>query len=121
MVILFDMQISYLQQAINEYNKAKISIENVGKKEKDSEMLIPLGGGTFVKANKVDKDKILIDIGSGYIIEKNTKDSINKIDERITEIDNNLKKINEMKIKTEKEATEIYQKAQKMYQDQLGQ
>ena len=117
----FEMQISYLQQALNDYNKAKISIENLGKQNKNSNILLPLGGGSFISADTKDPKKILVDVGAGYIVEKDTDDAIKKFQERINEINININKLNDIKSKTEQEATEVYQKAQKLYQEQMGQ
>ncbi len=113
-----DMQISYLQSAKNEYNKSKVTIQNMGEKEKDSEILIPIGGGSYIDAKTKDPSKILFDIGAGYIVEKEAKDALQKIDERIKQIDNNLGKVEDFRKKTQDEATEVYQKAQELYQEQ---
>jgi len=117
----FEMQISYLHQAINDYNKAKISIENISKQDKNSDILMPIGGGAFIEGNTKNSKKFLIDIGAGYVVEKETNDALKKIEERIKELNENIERLNDIKNKTEQEATEVYQKAQKLYQEQMGQ
>ena len=45
-----EIQSSYLQAAIADYYKAKMTIENLKKEDKDTEILIPIGGGTYINA-----------------------------------------------------------------------
>lgn len=115
-----DTQMSYIQQAINEYNKSKITIDNISEKEKNSDVILPIGGGSYIDAKAKNPKKILFDVGAGYIIEKDADDAIKKIDSRIKELEKNMQKIGEIREKTENEATEVYQKAQKLYQEQNG-
>jgi len=113
-----DMQMSYLQQAINEYNKSKITIQNIENKDKNIDMLLPIGGGSYIDAKAKDPSKILFDIGAGYVVEKETSDALKKINERIKELEENMDKIDQIRKNTQREASEVYQKAQKMYQEQ---
>jgi len=115
-----DMQLNFVQQAINEYNKSMITLKNIKKQDKNSEVILPIGGATYINAKVSDPSKTLFDIGAGYVVEKESDDAIKKIEDRIKELENNMKKINEIRQKTENEATEIYQKAQKLYQEQNG-
>ncbi len=113
-----DMQISYMQQAKNEYNRARLTIENLDKTDKNSDVLLPLGGGSYIDAKVKDSSKILVDIGAGYIAEKKSEGAVKKIENRIDELDKHINRLNEMKTKTEKEASDVYQKAQTLYQQQ---
>ncbi len=113
-----DMQISYLQQAINEYNKAKITVENLKENEKNSDILLPIGGGTYINANAKDTKKILFDIGAGYVVEKKSEDAIKKIEERTKDLKKNIDRIQEIKTNTQNEASKVYQRAQELYQEQ---
>jgi len=115
-----DMQLSYLQQAINEYTKSKMTIKNISEKGKDSEVLIPIGGASYINAKVNDPKKILFDIGSGYIVEKGSEDATKKIDDRIEELEKNMKKLGEMRQQTQNQAEEVYQKAQELYEQQNG-
>ena len=57
-----EMQSQYLQAAVMDYNKAKITIEKLNEIEKDTNMLIPLGGGTFIDATAKKQSKILLSV-----------------------------------------------------------
>jgi len=110
-----ETQLSYVQAAINDYNRAKITIEQLEKTENNSDILLPIGGGTYVDAKSNDTSKVLFDIGSGLVTEKKSGDAIKKIDERIQELQQNIDKISAMMQQLQAEATDISVKAQKLY------
>lgn len=107
-----DMQINYIQSAVAEYTRAKVTVENLEKLEKETEMIIPIGGGAFIDAKPTNSSKVLVDIGAGYITEKNYEDAVKKIEQRIEMLEKTQERIQSMMQQMEKEATEISQKAQ---------
>ena len=113
-----DMQSQYIQAAVMDYNKAKLTLEELKKSKKGEEILIPLGGGSFVSANLGESDKIIFDIGSGYVAERTADDAINKIDQRIGELEKTQEKLNSIVENLQNEATEVSLKAQKLYAEQ---
>lgn len=114
-----EYQMSYVQNFINDYNRAKITLEQLKKSEKGSEILMPIGGSTFVYSKAEDTKKVLFDIGSGYVVEKNTADAIKQIDKRVEDLNKTMEKINTIIQQMQSEATEVSAKAQKiMYENQ---
>ena len=78
-----EIQIQYMQAAIADYQKAKLTVQQIQNADINSEILIPIGGGTFLSGTLKDKSKILVDIGAGLITEKNGEDAVKKIEGRI--------------------------------------
>ena len=109
-----ETQSSYMQAAIAEYNKSKMTIEQLSKTSKGEEILLPIGGGTFIKAATVDSSQVLYDIGAGVVTEKSTDDTIKNIDKRIEELQKSLEKLAEIMQNLQNEAAEISQKAQNL-------
>ena len=109
-----EMQSSYLQAIINEYNKVKITLENIVKINKGSEVLLPLGGSTFIEANITNPSKVLFDIGAGIVTEKTSSNAISKIDERIEDLQKTQEKLMTILQNLQNEATEVSAKAQKL-------
>jgi prefoldin alpha subunit len=114
-----EYQSSYIQAAINDYNKAKITIEQLKKTEKGIDLVVPIGGSTFINATAKDTDKVLIDIGSGIISEKKNDEAVKKIEQRIESLKKTQDRITDSIEKIQTEATEISEKAQKLYSEQL--
>lgn len=109
-----DMQASYIQAAIMEYNKAKITLDQLNKTSKNEEILLPIGGSTFLKASATDPSKVLFDIGAGIVCEKTSEDAIKKIDLRIEDLQKTQERLTTIMQNLQNEATEVYAKAQKL-------
>jgi prefoldin alpha subunit len=113
-----ETQSSYLQVAINDYAKAKITLQNLEEADKESDILLPVGGNTFIEAKTKNTSNVLIDIGGGLITEKKPNEAIKKIDKRIEDLQKNIEKIEKMMQQLQNEATEVSVKAQQMIQEQ---
>lgn len=113
-----EMQSSYLQAIINEYNKVKLTLEQIIKIDKGSEVLLPLGGSTYIEANVNNPSKVLFDIGAGVVTEKTSIDAISKIDERIQELQKTQEKLLSIIQNLQNEATEVSAKAQQYLSEQ---
>ena len=112
-----DMQAQYLQVAITDFHKAKITVEQLHNAADKSEILIPIGGGAFLNGILTDHSKVLVDIGAGLVTEKTVDDAVKKIEERIKILRENQEKLISMAQKLENDATELSQKTQKMMND----
>jgi prefoldin alpha subunit len=112
-----DMQYSYLQAAIADYNKAKITLEQLIKADDGTEVLLPIGGSTFVNATAKSTSKVLFDIGGGIVTEKTSEDAIKKIDKRIESLQQTQEKLSSMAQQLQTEATQISDKAQRLLEE----
>jgi len=73
---------SVLREAIS----AIESIKSLNQKP-DSEALVPIGMGTFVKTKISSGNKIVLNIGAGISLEKDSISAINYLEARIKEIE----------------------------------
>ena len=62
------------------------SINGIGKKS-ESDTLIPIGMGTFIKTKISSGEKIVLNVGAGVAIEKDKDSAINFLESRIKEIE----------------------------------
>jgi len=109
-----EMQSQYLQAAILDYNKAKITLDNLKKTDKNEEVLLPIGGSTFINANLKNPSNVLFDIGAGIVTEKKAEDAINKIDKKIEDLQKTQEKLLTMMQNLQNESAEVSAKAQKL-------
>ncbi|UCF49525.1 MAG: prefoldin subunit alpha [Thermoplasmatales archaeon] len=109
-----EMQSSYIQSAILDYNKAKITLENLKKTDKDKEILLPIGGSTFINANIKDPSNVLFDIGAGLVTEKKTEEAVKKIDKKIEELQQTQERVTAVMQNLQNSSAEITAKAQKL-------
>ncbi len=115
-----EMQFQYLHAALADYNKAKMTLENLSNTDTGSEVLLPIGGGAFISATAKNTSKVLMDIGGDLVTEKTPEDVIKKIDERLENLEKTQVKMNEMMQNLQNEAAEISANAQKLISEQQG-
>ena len=78
---------------IREANSAIHSI-NETKEKTESENLVPIGMGVYIKAKIQSKDKVSINIGSGVAIEKDHNSATNWLESRLKELEIALQNVN---------------------------
>ena len=81
---------------IREANSAIHSIKGIST-ESESDSLVPLGLGAFMKSKVNSNEKIIINVGSGIAIEKNHADAINYLESRLKELEIALQDINQQR------------------------
>jgi len=113
-----DVQFSYVQAAITDYSKAKLTVEELSKTDEGSEILLPIGGSTYVTATAKNTSKLLFDIGAGVVTEKTCEDTIKMLDKRIEKLQQTQERISSMVQQLQMEATEVSNKAQKLLSEQ---
>jgi prefoldin alpha subunit len=72
---------TYLREAISSVE----SIRGINQNQ-ELESLIPVGLGTYVKANISGTSKVLLNIGAGIVVEKEHDSAINYLESRIKEL-----------------------------------
>ena len=107
-------QSQIIQAMIEEYNRTKITLNKISNVEDGTEVLLSVGGGTFVNANVKDTKKVVYNIGADILVEKTIEEAVKSIDERIDLLYNNLQKVVETTQKLEEAATQISEKVQEM-------
>ena len=107
-------QFSYLQATIVDYSQAKITLEKIKEAANGTEILIPIGGGSFSFATLKDHEKILTDIGASIVIEKSPEDAIKIIEKRIEDLQKNQEALSSLSQKLHDEMEEVSMKAQQL-------
>jgi prefoldin alpha subunit len=112
-----DMQLQYLQSTLADYQRAKMTVEQLGSVDENSEILIPVGAGTFVNGSLKNASNVLIGVGAGIVVEKTIDEAVNKLDERIKRLQENLEKMLSFGGKIQSDAEELSHKTQHMMEE----
>jgi len=80
-------QHQYLSASRGDHLRAKESLEGLDRVGDDSELLIPIGGETFVRGLPSAGQKVLIGIGSGVVVELERPKVIEILADRLVKID----------------------------------
>ena len=81
---------------LREANSAIQSIKSINENS-ESETLVPMGIGTFVKAKILPNQKLVVNLGAGAAIEKDKDSAINYLESRIKEMEVALNETNAKK------------------------
>ena len=112
-----DMQLQYLQSTLAEYQRAKITVEQLHNADDKSPLLIPVGAGTFINASLTNASNVLIGIGAGVVVEKTIDEAVIKLDERMKRIQENLEKMVSLGQKVQSDAEDLSRKTQQMMEE----
>jgi prefoldin alpha subunit len=112
-----DAQLQYLSTVLAEYQRAKVTVEQLHAADSNTDVLIPLGGGTFVNGSVKDTSNVLIGVGACLVVEKSVDDALKKLDERIKKIQDNQEKIVSIGQRIQSDAEDLSQKTQKMMEE----
>ena len=114
---LISQQLSILENLIMEYERAKDTIDEIGSIEKGKEILIPVGGNTFVFGILGNKAKVITGIGGNVSIEKKISSAITSLQSQIDtfrkEEENLLKIAQETQQKIDSLSQQIKNKGEK--------
>ena len=73
--------------------RSREALEEIKKQKPGDALLAPLGVGVFLHARLERVDRVVVDIGSGYYLEKSPDEAIKYLDERIAEIDEAMRRL----------------------------
>ena len=75
-----------------EASSAVVSLKAIDNKT-DSETLVPMGLGTFIKTKLIPNQKLILNVGAGVAIEKDQNYAINFLESRLKEMQVALQEI----------------------------
>jgi prefoldin alpha subunit len=83
-------RISMVNAALTDINYANMTLDGMEKENENSEMLIPIGGSSYVKVKLADTNKVIIGMGSGVSVEKNLPEAKAILKERLDELEKTM-------------------------------
>ncbi|MDD4126501.1 MAG: prefoldin subunit alpha [Methanomicrobium sp.] len=128
-------EVQMLQQYLNEYGQeieaysaqlqmieqrrleslTAVDTINTIKENPENIVLLQIGGGASIKVKPVEKDIILLNIGSDVVVEHNCDDTTTYLDDRAKEMEALEKKITESISQMQKQANDIAKKLEAAY------
>ncbi|MBS7643645.1 prefoldin subunit alpha [Candidatus Bathyarchaeota archaeon] len=96
-------RLNIIDSAIADSQIAGLTLDGLKNKEKDTQLLIPIGAGSYIKAGIVEPDKVIIGIGAGISVEKT-------IDEAKTSVANQLAELEKVRQSLQQQFVQVAQK-----------
>jgi prefoldin alpha subunit len=79
-----------LNAALADLTYANTTLEGLEQEKENAEMLVPIGGSSYVQVKLANPDKIIVGLGAGVSVEKSLTDAKTTIKERLDEITKTL-------------------------------
>jgi prefoldin alpha subunit len=80
-------RLSMLNAALTDLSYANMTLESLQKEKENAEMLVPIGGSSYIRVKLSDPDKVVVGMGSGVSLEKNLPEAKNIVKERLDELE----------------------------------
>tara|TARA_B110000444_G_scaffold252383_1_gene281630 strand:- start:788 stop:1159 length:372 start_codon:yes stop_codon:yes gene_type:complete len=82
-----------LQQAVGKYHTSGMACEALNEEEVGTPMLVPVTESLYVPGKVGATDKVLVDIGTGYFVEKTPKGAEEYCKKKVQELRVNMERI----------------------------
>ncbi len=83
-------RITLLSSFLSEIQAAANTIEEVGKAGEGAEVLIPIGGASYIKARLAHGGKAVVGVGAGVAVEKSLEEAKKYLEDRMNELNQAL-------------------------------
>jgi len=83
-------RISMVNAAIADLTYANATLDGIEKEKENVEMLVPIGGSSYVRVKLTDSTKVLVGMGSGVSVEKPLSDAKITLKERLDDLEKTM-------------------------------
>jgi prefoldin alpha subunit len=80
-------RVGMVNAALTDLTYANMTMEGIEKEKENTELLVPTGGGSYVKAKLVNPEKVIISIGAGVSMEKPLSEAKAVLKQRMDELE----------------------------------
>jgi len=83
-------RISMVNAAITDLTYANMTLDQLEKEKEGAELLVPVGGNSYIKAKIADTSKVIVGLGSGVSVEKTLADAKTTLKGRLDELEKTM-------------------------------
>jgi prefoldin alpha subunit len=83
-------RMSMINAALTDLTYASATLDGVETEKKNAEMLVPIGGSSYLKVKLADTDKVIVGLGAGVSVEKTLADAKLTLKERLEELEKTM-------------------------------
>lgn len=80
-------RINMVSAIITDLTYASLTLENLEKEQENAELLVPIGGSSYINAKLESKDKIIVGIGAGVSVEKTLPETKEIVKKRLEDLE----------------------------------
>ena len=83
-------RISMINAALTDLSYANMTLESMEQEKENSELLVPIGGSSYIKVKLACNDKVIVGMGAGVSIEKTLPEAKAIVKERLDELERTM-------------------------------
>jgi prefoldin alpha subunit len=84
-------RISMVNAAMTDLAYANMALESIEKEKENAELLVPIGGSSYIKVKLASSDKVIVGMGSNVSIEKTLPEAKAIVEERLEELEKTMR------------------------------
>jgi prefoldin alpha subunit len=119
-VEIYSQQLQLIDEGRMEATAAIETLKSLDASDEVEVVLLQLGGGVSVRAKIIEPQKVLLNIGSDVVVERSNSETIEYLQDRITEMEASGKKVAETIDRIRVQMNEIARRIEAGYQQAKG-
>jgi len=80
-------RLSMLNAAMTDLTYANMTLESIEKEKENAEMMVPIGGSSYINVKLATPDKIVVGMGSGVSVEKTLPEAKDLMKQRLDDLE----------------------------------
>lgn len=84
-------RISMVNAAMTDLAYANMALESIEKEKENAELLVPIGGSSYIKVKLANSDKVIVGMGASVSIEKNLPEAKAIMKGRLEELEKTMR------------------------------
>jgi len=83
-------RIGMINAAIRDLTYANMTLDGMEKEKDDAELLVPIGGSSYIKVKLANSDTVIVGMGAGVSVEKTLPEAKAIVKERLDELEKTM-------------------------------
>ena len=84
-------RMSLMNAAITDLTYANMTLEGIEQEKENAELLVPIGGNSYIKVKLANPDKVVVGMGAGVSIERTLPEAKATVKERLEELEKTMR------------------------------
>jgi prefoldin alpha subunit len=80
-------RLGMLNAGITDLSYANMTLESIEKEKENAEMLVPIGGSSYINVKLADSNKVVVGMGAGVSVQKTLPEAKAAVKERLEELE----------------------------------
>ena len=80
-----------LSAAMTDLTYANMTLEGIEKEKENAELLVPIGGSSYIRTKLANPDKVVVGLGAGVSVEKTLPEAKLMLKERLDELEKSMR------------------------------